>query len=680
VKYLVQTIPFLRITLAFAMGIFIACKFTISVYYVGGFIFLLLIALLLIQRNYSYRLETVAGWMITALFISFGMVFSIRSNQKPHFFAGGKFAGIVLETPEEKENSFKTILKLNYFFRNDSIFKTEEKILAYLEKNDRIKELEPGDVILFNSEPRLVRNNGNPYEFDYQNYLSLKKIYRQSYLRNSDWIQTKQHVNSISVFAEMAREKLLKIYRKQNLGDEETEILSALTLGYKRGLDPETKRVFSSAGAMHVLAVSGLHVGILYAVFILFFGFLRKNKSGKFIFVFGSLVVLWSYVFITGLSPSVMRAATMFSLVCIGTNIQRRPNIYNSLAFAAFLLLLINPNNLFEVGFQLSFAAVFGIVFLQPRLARLWPLENVILKFVWALLTVSVAAQLATFPFTSYYFSQFPTYFWLSNLVVIPAAFLTIGLGIGLLIFSQVPILSSAFSFLTKWVIHITFLFLKAIESLPASVIEIGITPIQALLIGSILISIFIFLRNQNIRTIKIFLLLTLIFFAFTFIGKFKQLTSNEFIAYNNPDNPVIHLIVGQKNYVISEFPVNHNDFIFRAISSVKTKKHLDDPCFLNISGIFENETLFIKNRTIFFKGKVFVFDDPHANSPDNIPIDYLISRNSQLSTFIDEQQNPTIIDFSKYTTKTNSNAHLVANNGAFHEIWHRSPIQTNDH
>jgi len=670
VKNLVQTIPFLRITIAFALGIFIAGKTILPINYLVGLIGLLLAALALTQKKYTFQLELLTGWLITFLFILFGAVFTIKSNQKPFFFSNGKYSGIILETPEEKENSYKTLLRLNYYFRNDSIFKCNEKVLVYFEKNERVEKLNPGSVILFNAQPHLVENNGNPYEFDYKTYLAGKKIYRQLYLRNPNWKQTTEKVNSLAVFAESTREKLLKIYRSQNLGEEETEILSALTLGYKRGLDPETKRVFSSAGAMHVLAVSGLHVGILFAVFTLLFGFLRRNVRGKYIFVLASLSVLWGYAFITGLSASVMRAATMFSLVSVGANIQRRPNIYNSLAFAAFFLLLINPNNLHEVGFQLSFAAVFGIVFLQPHLVQLWPTKNKFLKPVWILFTVSVAAQIATFPFTSYYFNQFPTYFWISNLVVIPAAFVMIFLGIGLLLFSQVPILATILAFLTKWLIHLTFLFLKGVENLPFAVIKVGINPAQTFLTGLILIFLFIFISNQRIRTLKVVFFTLLISCGITLYNRYKQLTNSELIAYNNTDNPTIHLIQGETNYIISESPIQSDDFIYREISSVVVQKHLTTPVFLTYSEQFEDSHIFLRSGIISFNNKRIKYKDSRLLQPDNIHTSYLLSSEAHISESDILQKNQKIILFSKYPPKESiEGVHFVKSMGAYHEI-----------
>ena len=173
---------------------------------------------------------------------------------------------------------------------------------------------------------------------------------------------------------------------------------------------------------MHVLAVSGLHVGIIFFILNFLLTPLNRNKRLLKIKLFLLVGALWFYAFLTGLSPSVMRSCTMFSFIVVGENLNKRTNIYNTLAASAFLLMLINPLIIFGAGFQLSYIAVISIVFFQPRLAALVAVKNRILKYVWDLFTVSVAVQIGTAPISIFYFHQFPVYFWLSNFIVIPGA------------------------------------------------------------------------------------------------------------------------------------------------------------------------------------------------------------------------------------------------------------------
>lgn len=632
---------------------------------------LLFILLFFLNQHYNYQREISFGVLLTLLFLIFGFIFSIRYNTTPILHDEGKMLATILETSEEKPNSIKNLIRINNVSLNDSSVNTNEKMLVYFEKSDVAAALGPGNVILFEASPQLIQNNGNPYEFDYQGYMSQKKIYRQVYLKSEAWRQTGETKFSLITLSEKAREKLLTIYRNQRLGENETEILSALTLGYKRGLDPETKQVFSSSGAMHILAVSGLHVGIIYAVFSWFFGFLRKRKYGKYLFILLSLFVLWTYAFITGLSPSVLRAATMFSLLCVATNINRNASIYNSLAIAAFVLLLINPNNLYEVGFQLSFAAVFGIVFLQPRLSTLWAVKNRLLKYFWTLLTVSIAAQIATFPFTAYYFNQFPSYFWLSNLVVIPAAFVLIVLGMSLLLFSQVPFLTTALAFVTKWCIHGIYLFLQTIENFPGSVVESGINQPQLILLILSIASAFAFLAHRRFFTLKFALFFIALFFSVGLFQRIEVYKNEEMIVYNNTSNPVVHLISGYNNYIVSESPINKTDFISQQIKTIRVKKHLTKTVFLTFNDEFENRDLLLKNGNICFRGKTIMVDSNEFKTINNPNCDYIISKRSKIIPNQLTSNNTLFISFSNYPKdETSENFFPVKNLGSYTNKW----------
>ncbi|WP_167612957.1 ComEC/Rec2 family competence protein [Maribellus sediminis] len=668
-KNLVQKIPSLRITLAFAVGILIANKFAVAVtsLLIAGTVILILIAIL--NRFYSFRFETVFGWLVTALFVLLGSSFYTLNNQTPTFYEDGVFWGTVLEAPEEKPKSYKSLVQIDAVKDSGHIFKTNEKVLVYFEKSEAATKLKPGSTILFSRVPELIRNNGNPYEFDYKKYLSRKKIHRRTYLAESDWSATPIQKRSVKTVAENAREKLLHIYREKNLGTSETEILSALTLGYKRGLDPETKQTFSAAGAMHVLAVSGLHVGIIFGIFAFLFGFLQKQKRGKYFYVILAVSVLWGYAFITGLSPSVMRAAAMFSLVCIAGNIQRQTNIYNTLTVSAFLLLLLNPNNLFEVGFQLSYAAVFGIVYLQPKIAGLIEVKTKVGKFFWALLTVSVAAQIATFPLTAYYFNQFPLYFWLSNLVVIPAVFVLIALGIALLLLSSVPILSGIVAFLTGWAVKLVYVFLERIENLPYAVQNISLTKSALFLVISFLLFTFLFIERKRVRHIKLMLLALIILAASNLAFQYKQLHNSELIVYNNSPNAVIQLISSKTNYVLSEQAIDSSNYILRQINTVIKKQRLDQPTYLTLGDNYSDSILFLHKNVIDFEGKIIWFDHNQQKIPAELNPAFVVSTKStfeNLCGFSDV----TVVSTAYPKPTDSQNIHFLRSKGAFYMKW----------
>lgn len=586
-----------------------------------------LLLMILLNRYYKYRFASIFGISVIAFFMALGLLVFTLYNKMPRFYSNATFQATVLEAPQEKPASYKSVLHIFNGLKNDTVFETDEKILVYFEKSEVAKSLQPGYNIVFNASPERIKNRGNPFEFDYKKYLERKRIYRQLYLPADEWQTVNTRASfSLTILAEQFREKLLDIYREQHLGKAQFDILSALTLGYKRGLDPEIKTVFAAAGAMHVLAVSGLHVGIIYGVLLFLLGFLKRRKSGRLFFVLITLFSLWAYAFITGLSPSVERAATMFSLLVIGENLKRRINVYNSLAASALLLLLINPNNLFEAGFQLSYSAVFGIVFLQPRLAKTVNVKNKVGRFFWILLTVSIAAQIATFPITLYYFNQFPTYFWLSNLLVIPAVSILIPLGLSLLVFARVPFIAHILSSLVSFLIRGVYFILQQIEQLPFSVLHESVNTVELIFIIGLLLSFLLLLKQPQARYVKagfisVFLLITTASFL-----KIYHLNEKEIIVYNYPDNTILQLINGKTSYIISEKEIKKDDYANNLVNTTNTNLHLEKAVFITPNDSICDHHLFYNKGVVLFGKQILLFNQTPEVIPPELSPDFVIN------------------------------------------------------
>ena len=594
-------------------------------------------------------------------------------NKKPVLFEKGNFIAVVLETPQEKSNSYKTILQVEAVNHSDSIIPTKETVIAYFSKSNSVSTLQAGDIIIFSDAPQTIENKNNPYEFDYKNYLERKSIYRQVYIPDNNFIKTNQTKKSISIWAEQTREKLLQIYRSQPIDETEFEILSALTLGYKRELEPETKRIFSASGASHVLAVSGLHVGIVYYLITLFFGFLRFKKSGRFVFMLILISTLWVYAFITGLSPSVMRAATMFSIFAVGENMHRRSNIYNLMAISAFFLLLINSNNLFDIGFQLSYTAVFGIVYLQPKLEKLIIIKNKISRFFWMLVTVSVAAQITTFPITSYYFGQFPTYFWLTNIFIIPAVMALIPLGILLLFVSKIPVISAILAFLLNVLLKSTYFLLSLINQLPFSVFNISIDTFQFIILIAAVGSAFIFLKNQKVFFLKSTLSFILFVLVSALIKNIYQLNQTELIVYNTGKNTGIQFIRGKLNYIVTDEELSDEEKWFHPGTQTCRTLGLYTPIFFVSNDSVVNESILLKNKHVFFEGKLFSINKNQNELNFSKQPDFIINPALKTIETIDIKQNTTIITNKSFFNKNSPDSvevHNTSIKGAFRKKW----------
>jgi competence protein ComEC len=668
-----QNIPFLRLAVALAAGIIIGDNYELNETLVLALLTVILFLLVVFNKKYKFDYSLYFGTGVQLFFIWLGILITQQFNEKPEFYDKGNFIATIMETPQEKPNSWKSVVQIEAVQYSDNVKQTHELVIVYFAKNGKVTKLKSGDIILFNAAPQPITNHNNPYVFDYKKYLEQKRIYRQVYLTEENWIKTNKTKFSIVCQAEQIRENLLKIYREQPIDETEFEILSALTLGYKRELDPETKRIFSSSGAMHVLAVSGLHVGIIFLAITLIFGFLRRHKTGRIFFIIVTISLLWFYAIITGLSPSVMRASAMFSIFVIGQNLNRKPNIYNSLAASAFFLLLINPNNLFDTGFQLSYSAVFGIVFLQPKLEKLMVVKNKVFKYFWQLITVSIAAQIATFPITTYYFGQFPTYFWLANTFVIPAVMFLVPSGILLLFISKIHFLANILAILLNYSIKAIYFLLSLIEQLPYSVFEISVDRVQLTFIITIFCAVLIFIMNYKFIFLQTALIFTLFLSFSVLLFEINQLNNKELIVYDTPKNPTIHLIHGKRNYIISEEKITEDEMHYFPGITTARKMGLSQPVFLISSDTLTDGKIFLKNGFVFFEGKAIMLRKNLTNENKGRLPDFVI--NPTNTEIFQNLNNPhtTVISNKRYINQhemKTAKIHFITLQGAFRKKW----------
>ncbi|MFO7997348.1 MAG: ComEC/Rec2 family competence protein [Bacteroidales bacterium] len=344
------------------------------------------------------------------------------------------------EPVAEKPNSFQAVAKVKGLYLGTGFIPVTGNIMVYLARDSLAASLRYGDVIILENRYDPAPGPGNPAQFDYGRFLSLRNIHHTTYRASGDWVKTGENRGSrLMSMSFSLRERALKAFSQSRLEGRELAVISALFLGYRESLDEDLRREYAGAGAMHILCVSGLHVGIIYLVLRALLSFFGRAPAGGYLQTVLILAFIWFYAAITGFSPSVLRAATMFSFVAAGESFRRKTCIYNTLSASAFVLLAANPFILSRIGFQLSYLAVFSIVTVQPWLYGKLKFRNRILDKVWAILTVSISAQLATGPLALHYFNQFPNYFLLTNVLVIPLASLIIYAAMLCLAFSFFP-------------------------------------------------------------------------------------------------------------------------------------------------------------------------------------------------------------------------------------------------
>lgn len=481
--------PFLRFTPALIVGVLIGLytrvKIPISIVLGIFVLYSLLVGFVATWRKLS--LSTTIGTLGLVAFIMVGV---IRTHQcdatlNPRHLPDDQlvfshYVATVTSVPERRENSWRTQAQLEQIITRDSTGTLQESpprwanVLMYQPKSDSLRLLRYGDRIVVKGAPQAIEAPANPGAFDAQTYWNNQQIFYQHYLRADRWRRLDHDPSNPVVRLAYRLRQRSRALLTEALADEEVRgVALALVLGIKDQLDERVRAAYGHAGAMHVLAVSGLHIGIVYGVLAFLLLPLKRIRGGRIGHALTCVAVLWLFALVTGGSVSVVRAATMFTCVILADTMQRRSNIFNTLALSAFLLLLINPYYLLSVGFQLSYLAVLGIVYLQPRIYRWLYFRAWLADKMWALTAVSIAAQLATLPISLYYFHQFPTYFWLANLVVIPAAFVILSLGlltigVGAMVSLMLPCLGS----LLSETIDGVNTFVYALERLPLSHID----------------------------------------------------------------------------------------------------------------------------------------------------------------------------------------------------------------
>jgi competence protein ComEC len=557
--------PFVRLVVPYASGIWIAQSYQtdipwewLSAVVFAGVVLMFLIAL--IYRN--TRLGVFYGTVLSLMLIASGMmnVQAYRPQSIPEHIINDTTSAVffkarVSENPERKEKTTRLVLSLQSIADSNSMKPLKGLVLAYINNEDEVEIPAYGDIIVFGKRPENPAKTLNPAQFDYPAYLAGKGIFHQVFLRKGDWQFTeKGFANPLFVASFYMRDKLLQAMSENGLSGNEFHVASAILLGYDDHLPAFLRKSYTAAGAMHVLCVSGLHVGLIFMIFSYLLGFLdlmSRTRIIKTIFLF---VIIWFYALITGLSPSVLRATIMISFILIGKILMRKGFLINSLAASAFLLLNIDPFTLYHIGFQLSYSAVLGIVLLQKPIYNLIHLKHKIPNTIWEVTTVAIAAQMATTPFVLHYFHQFPTYFMLSNLLLVPLSFAIILMGMGLLLTSFLPFLPWLFGKITSSMIFVMNYFIIWIEQLPNSVLHgLYITQTESFIL---IVALIFLVQMFDIGFRKLFLpvlLLLTLFFSSVTMRNIELQQQSKMIVYGLNRFTAIDFINGKEHIMLAD-------------------------------------------------------------------------------------------------------------------------------
>lgn len=414
--------------------------------------------------------------MLSVWLLSFFFSWTIRQIQQapPLSDPGLAFAGRILETYScSASGRLQVLVQLQQVKQSDkSWHPISEKVL--LSFSDCGMQVQAGARVVVGKPLATIEKPTIPGQFDAQKFYERKGIRYQVFCQPFDvHLQPGEADFSLPVFARSVRDRLMQQIYDHTRTPGDAALLSALLLGSKRQIDPELKAAFSASGVSHILAVSGMHVGLVFTFLAFCLSWIKKWSRGKTVYAGLIVVFLWLYALVTGLSPSVLRAVTVFSVLQLGELSDRKGLGINALCFASVFLFAFDPDLLYDVGFQLSFAAVFGILSLQKPILSFWHTRQRVLHYIWENISLTLAATLATAPLILLYFHQFPVYFLLANILAVPLATCLIYSGITLLVLS---FCSSSLAGLLAWLVYRLSWFFQgfvlAISRLPYSVLE----------------------------------------------------------------------------------------------------------------------------------------------------------------------------------------------------------------
>lgn len=586
--FLLKT-PFFRLLVALAIGIglFVCIGWSVAVLVLFVVVSSALIIISLLQKRHTYTVD-ISGVAIMLFILTFGYLLAHRyDNDIPRFDNNGKTGVFAVELTQYPITKARSVLVyadlLQYSDSMSSVENIKGKIVLYLQKDSFAMSLASGDRLMVATTLSLPEPTGNPDEFDFGRHLLRRGICGVGYVPTDSWRRIGANGGfSLLRMAQRCRMYMLDILHNMKITGDEFAVISALTLGYTDAISPELNDSFALTGASHILSVSGLHVGIIYIMLGILLAFLDKSPRTvrlKWILI---ILLLWFYAFITGLSPSVSRSVFMFSTFALAKIIDRKSSTYNNIFFSAFVLLVINPMWLLNVGFQLSYSALIAIIYFQPKIAKWFFFKNKILKYGWELTSVSIAAQLGAAPICIYYFHQFPNYFLLANFVGVPLSGIIIYLDAVLLIVYKVPVIGDIVSFLLVWTTKIMNGGLRIIEGFYFVTSHIWINSLQLILIYIAIFALGALFYKIKYRYFVVLLVALILTFSINIYNKISDADFGELIVLKSNREIVVNCVENRYNRLIT----GNIDDAERMIADFWTHHYLPPPLYSEIDTV----------------------------------------------------------------------------------------------
>ncbi|RYZ28670.1 MAG: ComEC family competence protein [Chitinophagaceae bacterium] len=565
--------PFIRFLVTLAAGIITQWYVQISLpvllaIFAASFVCIAVYSFTAIRHR--YRLSLLNGTAACLLFSAMGGLLvwtnDIRHNKRwagHHLKEESSFVVTLQEPLVEKANSYKALASFTSINNGDSALPVTGKLIVYFKKDTTAPPLHYGTQLIFNKSLQEIKNAGNPGSFDYKTYSLFQGITHQVYLTAEDYVLLPANNQSpFQNFIFQSRAWIVNTLRKNISGEKEQGLAEALLIGYKDDLDKNLVQAYSNTGVVHIIAISGLHLGLIYWLLLLLTKPLKRHTKLVWLRLLLIVASLWLFSILAGAQPSVLRSAIMFTIIAIGEVMLRRSNIFNTLACSAMVLLCINPFWLWDVGFQLSYTAVLSIVLFFQPVYNWFHLQNPITDFLWKLTAVTIAAQILTLPISIYHFHQMPLLFLLTNFVAVPlSSVILLGEIILCGLFFLQPVASFIGSILNQLIYWMNS-YVEQLDALPFAVWNfLSINIVQTVLLLVFAISGCYWLMEKQRRfawtalgSFAFFMLIR----AASFTDAFDQ---KKLVVYNVPKHTAIDVIQGRNFSFVGDTSLLYDDF-----------------------------------------------------------------------------------------------------------------------
>ncbi|RFZ94566.1 ComEC family competence protein [Mucilaginibacter conchicola] len=577
-----------------------------------------------------YKYGWLGGVLILSILFTSGWYLIYQRNElhQPDHFSkqkAGELLVNITSEPKVKDDLVRFTAEVVAAVKNDKLHQTSGTILITI-KDELANNLFYGEQLLIPAKYDKVEPPYNPGEFNYKQYLAHKNIYYQAYLYPKQYrVVDAGKGNPAISFALDIRQRLVNKLKSNMRDTTAIAVASTLILGYKTDLSNDVMQAYSKTGTIHILSVSGGHVAILLALLSFLLGFMNhpRTKVTRAIMI---ILVIWAYALLTGFSPAVNRAALMITLVIAGKTYSRHISNLNILAVSAFVLLLYDPYLLTDVGFQLSYLAVAGLVVFQPIIYQWFTFKNKAADKLWMVSSVSIAAQVATFPLSAYYFHQFPVYFLLSNLLIIIPVAVIMYSGLTFLLLPQIPFVSKTLGYILEKSILLMNKMLVVIEQAPyASFGKIWITKTEFILLNIIIGLVFYCIYKKSKGALFASLIGVLIFSCGISLKKFKADNTNLVTFLNLRKHQGIVFKHGSKGVVLTDLPQNDKNFQY-AIQPCLDSLQITTYEVLPFSSTISINYLLKKDALVWFRNKKLLLLNDSSRFK-SIPADMLIDK-----------------------------------------------------